>query len=234
MGRHQVNTPERVGYRYLDLVTVGFVAVLMISNIASTKFVAIGPLSFDGGTLLFPIAYILGDVITEVYGYQRARRVIWIGFGATALMAATLALVGALPPAEGWEHQAAYQAILGATPRIVLGSLVAYWAGSFANAWLMAKLKIATEGRFLWLRTISSTLLGEGVDTVLFVLVAFWGVLPTSLVWKVVASNYVYKCLLEIAVTPLTYRVVNGIKNAEGEDYYDYDTQFNPFRLGLT
>lgn len=223
---------DRAGYRYLDLVTVGFVAVLMISNIASTKFVAIGPLSFDGGTLLFPVAYILGDVVTEVYGFQRARRVIWMGFGATALMAATLALVGALPSAEGWEHQSAYRAILGATPRIVLGSLVAYWVGSFANAWLMAKLKIATEGRFLWVRTIASTLVGEGVDTVLFVLVAFAGAWPAALLWSVIASNYVFKCSLEIAVTPLTYGVVNGIKRAEGEDFFDHDTQFTLFRLG--
>jgi len=227
-----VNETDRAGYRYLDLVTVGFVAVLMISNIASTKFVAIGPLSFDGGTLLFPIAYILGDVVTEVYGFRRARRVIWIGFGATALMAATLALVGALPSAEGWEYQSAYQAILGATPRIVLGSLVAYWVGSFANAWLMAKLKIATEGRLLWVRTIASTLVGEGVDTVLFVLVAFAGAWPAALLWSVIVSNYIFKCSLEIAVTPLTYRVVNGIKRAEGEDFFDYDTEFTPFRLG--
>ncbi len=227
-----MNETDRAGYRYLDLVTVGFVAVLMISNIASTKFVAIGPLSFDGGTLLFPIAYILGDVVTEVYGFRRARRVIWIGFGATALMAATLALVGALPSAEGWEHQSAYQAILGATPRIVLGSLVAYWVGSFANAWLMAKLKIATEGRLLWVRTIASTLVGEGVDTVLFVLVAFAGAWPAALLWSVIVSNYIFKCSLEIAVTPLTYRVVNGIKRAEGEDFFDYDTEFTPFRLG--
>ena len=227
-----MNETDRAGYRYLDLVTVGFVAVLMISNIASTKFVAIGPLSFDGGTLLFPIAYILGDVVTEVYGFRRARRVIWIGFGATALMAATLALVGVLPSAEGWEHQSAYQAILGATPRIVLGSLVAYWVGSFANAWLMAKLKIATEGRLLWVRTIASTLVGEGVDTVLFVLVAFAGAWPAALLWSVIVSNYIFKCSLEIAVTPLTYRVVNGIKRAEGEDFFDYDTEFTPFRLG--
>ncbi|MGC9359001.1 MAG: queuosine precursor transporter [Anaerolineae bacterium] len=210
---------------------VGFVAVLMISNIASSKILSLGPLTFDGGTLLFPVAYILGDVVTEVYGYRRARRVIWIGFGATALMATTLALVGALPPAEGWEHQLAYQAILGATPRIVLGSLVAYWAGSFANAWLMAKLKIATQGRLLWMRTIFSTLLGEGVDTVLFVLIAFWGALPVSLVWSVVASNYVFKCALEMTVTPITYQVVNALKRAEGEDYFDYDTSFNPFRM---
>jgi len=226
-----VNSTHREGYQFFDLVMVGFVAVLMISNIASSKILSLGPLTFDGGTLLFPVAYILGDVVTEVYGYRRARRVIWVGFGATALMAATLALVGALPPAEGWEHQLAYQAILGATPRIVLGSLVAYWAGSFANAWLMAKLKIATQGRLLWLRTISSTLLGEGVDTALFVLIAFWGTLPASLVWSVLASNYVFKCVLEIAVTPITYRVVNALKRAEGEDYFDYDTSFNPFRM---
>ncbi|MCD6302353.1 MAG: queuosine precursor transporter [Anaerolineae bacterium] len=222
---------QRGGYRRFDLVMAGSVAVLMISNIASCKILSLGPLTFDGGTLLFPVAYILGDVVTEVYGYQRARRVIWVGFATTALMAATLTLVGMLPSAAGWEHQMAYEAILGVTPRIVLGSLVAYWAGSFSNAWVMAKLKIATQGRFLWLRTISSTLLGEGVDTVLFVLIAFWGVLPASLVWAVVASNYVFKCVLEVAVTPITYQVVNALKRAEGEDHFDYDTSFNPFRM---
>jgi hypothetical protein len=217
-------------YRYYDLVMVAFVAVLMISNVASSKIVVLGPFTFDGGTLLFPLSYIFGDILTEVYGYARSRRVIWAGFAAAALMALVFAAVGALPPAPGWEQQPAFEAILGLTPRIVIASLVAYWVGSFSNAWVMARLKLATQGRWLWLRTIGSTLVGEGIDTLLFVLIAFWGVLPGSLLWAVVISNYVFKCGLEAAFTPITYRVVNGLKRAEREDYYDHHTDFNPFR----
>jgi hypothetical protein len=209
---------------------VAFVAVLMISNVASSKIVVLGPFTFDGGTLLFPLSYIFGDILTEVYGYARSRRVIWAGFAAAALMALVFAAVGALPPAPGWEQQPAFEAILGLTPRIVIASLVAYWVGSFSNAWVMARLKLATQGRWLWLRTIGSTLVGEGIDTLLFVLIAFWGVLPGSLLWAVVISNYVFKCGLEAAFTPITYRVVNGLKRAEREDYYDHHTDFNPFR----
>ena len=220
-------------YRYFDLIMVSFVAILMISNIASTKILQLGPLTFDGGTLLFPLSYIFGDVLVEVYGYGRSRRVIWAGFGGALLMAAVLALVGALPPAAEWEHQQAYQTILGMTPRIVAASLVAYFAGSFSNSWVMAKMKIATKGRWLWSRTIASTLVGEGVDTLLFVLIAFAGVLPNSLLGTVILSNYVFKCGLEALFTPLTYRIVNGLKRAEQEDYYDRDTDFYPFRVSI-
>ncbi|MFH1086762.1 MAG: queuosine precursor transporter, partial [Chloroflexota bacterium] len=149
---------QRRAWRYFDLVMAAFVAVLLISNVASAKIVRLGPFSFDGGTLLFPLSYIFGDILTEVYGYARARRVIWAGFAAAAVMAAVFALVGALPPAAGWDRQSAYQAILGVTPRIVAGSLVAYWAGSFSNAWVLARLKLLTRGRWLWSRTIASTL----------------------------------------------------------------------------
>jgi len=218
-------------YRYYDLVMASFVAVLMISNVASSKILVFGPFTFDGGTLLFPVSYIFNDVLTEVYGYARARRVIWAGFGAAFLMALVFALVGALPAAEGWEHQEAYEAILGVTPRIVAGSLIAYWAGSFSNAWVMARMKVLTRGRWLWSRTIASTLLGEGVDTLLFCLIAFYGALPLGLLGKVVLSNYIFKCALEAVMTPVTYRVVNGLKRAEGEDYYDLGTNFNPFTL---
>lgn len=221
----------RRAYRYYDLVMVAFVAVLMISNVASTKILLLGPFTFDGGTILFPLSYIFGDVLTEVYGYGRARRVIWAGFGAAALMAAVFALVGALPPAPDWEHQEAYEAILGLTPRIVVASLVAYWAGSFANAWVMARLKLATRGRLLWMRTIASTLVGEALDTLLFVVIAFAGVLPPALLISVILSNYVFKVGVEALATPATYGVVNGLKRAENEDYYDVDTDFNPFRL---
>ena len=220
--------------RYFDLIMALFVSVLLISNVASTKIVDLGPFTFDGGTLLFPISYIFGDVLTEVYGYRRSRRVIWAGFGAAALMAGVLALVVALPPAEGWAYQDAYRAILGATPRIVLGSLIAYFAGEFSNSYVMAKMKIWTEGRWLWTRTIGSTLVGEGVDTLLFVTIAFAGSLPWPLFWSIVVSNYVFKVGLEAAMTPVTYRITNSLKRSEGVDVYDVGTDFNPFKVMLS
>jgi uncharacterized integral membrane protein (TIGR00697 family) len=219
------------GYKYFDLVMALFVAVLLISNIASSKILTLGPFTFDGGTLLFPISYIFGDILTEVYGYRRSRRVIWAGFGCAALMALVLAVVGALPPAEGWENQQAYQAILGTTPRIVLASLIAYFAGEFSNSYTLAKMKVLTQGRWLWTRTIGSTLVGEGVDTVLFVTIAFAGTLPWALFWSIILSNYVFKVGLEAAMTPVTYRITNFLKREENEDVYDVDTDFNPFRL---
>ena len=224
---------SRKAYRCFDLVMVGFITILMISNVASSKILILGPFTFDGGTILFPFSYMLGDVLTEVYGYKRSRRAIWLGFGATALMALVFWVVGALPPAEEWGNQAAYEAILGLTPRIVAGSLIAYFVGSLSNSWLMAKMKILTKGRWLWSRTIASTLVGEGLDTLLFVFIAFFGVLEGDLLLAVLVSNYVFKCGLEIAITPATYRVVNGLKRAEGEDHYDYDTNFNPFQFGV-
>jgi uncharacterized integral membrane protein (TIGR00697 family) len=219
------------GYRYFDLIMALFVAVLLISNVASSKILKLGPFTFDGGTILFPISYIFGDILTEVYGYRRSRRVIWAGFACAGLMAGIFALVGALPPAEGWENQAAYEAILGTTPRIVLGSLIAYFAGEFSNSYTLAKMKILTQGRWLWTRTIGSTLVGEGVDTVLFVTIAFVGTLPQSLFWSIIASNYLFKVGLEAAMTPATYRITNFLKRAENEDVYDTDTDFNPFKL---
>ncbi len=222
------------GYRYFDLIMALFVAVLLISNIASSKILQLGPFTFDGGTLLFPISYIFGDILTEVYGYRRSRRVIWVGFGSAALMAGVLALVGALPPAEGWEHQAAYEAILGTTPRIVLGSLVAYFVGEFSNSYVLAKMKVLTQGRWLWTRTIGSTLVGQGVDTLLFVTIAFAGTLSWPLFWSIVISNYVFKVGLEAVMTPVTYRVTGFLKRAENADVYDTDTDFNPFKLGMT
>ena len=215
----------------LDVITGLFVAVLLISNIASSKIVVLGPLDFDGGTLLFPASYIFGDVLTEVYGYARSRRVIWTGFFSLALMTATLAVVGALPPARGWTGQEAYEAILGQTPRIVLASFVAYFAGEFTNSYVLARMKVWTSGQRLWTRTIGSTLAGQAVDTGIFCAVAFLGVLPGDLLVRVVVSNYVFKCGVEAAFTPLTYRAVAFLKRREGLDHYDRDTDFNPFRL---
>jgi uncharacterized integral membrane protein (TIGR00697 family) len=221
----------RKGYRYFDLVMAIFVAVLLISNVASSKILDLGPFTFDGGTILFPISYIFGDILTEVYGYSRSRRVIWIGFGCAALMAVVFAIVGALPPAEGWRGQEAYMTILGQTPRIVLGSLIAYFAGEFSNSYTLAKMKVFTQGRWLWTRTIGSTIVGEGVDTLLFVLIAFYGLYTPSLLLSIIISNYLFKTGFEALVTPLTYLVVNTLKRVENEDYYDVDTDFNPFRV---
>lgn len=222
---------NRHTYRYFDLIMALFVAVLLISNVASSKMLDLGPFTFDGGTILFPISYIFGDILTEVYGYRRSRRVIWTGFACSALAAITFMIVGALPPARGWELQESYRAILGQTPRIVLASLIAYFAGEFSNSFVLAKMKILTGGRWLWTRTIGSTLVGEGVDTLLFVIIAFAGVYPPALLVSVIVSNYVFKTGIEITATPLTYQIVRRLKRAEHEDYYDYGTDFNPFKM---
>jgi uncharacterized integral membrane protein (TIGR00697 family) len=217
------------GRLYYDFLLATFVAVLLISNIASSKILVLGPFTFDGGTILFPVSYIFGDVLTEVYGYRRARRVIWAGFFATALMALVLTVVGRLPAAEGWVHQESYDAILGLTPRIVAGSLVAYWMGEFSNSYIISRMKVWTEGKYLFLRTIGSTLVGEGVDTLLFVVIAFAGVLSPSLLLSIIVSNYVFKVLFEAAATPFTYLLVNGLKQREGIDHYDRGISYNPF-----
>jgi len=218
--------------KYIDIITALFVAVLLISNITSTKIVSLGWwLSFDGGTFLFPLSYIFGDVLTEVYGYKRARRVIWLGFLANLLMALIVIIVGKLPAASDWHNQQAYDAVLGLAPRIVLASLIAYLAGEFLNSYILAKLKILTHGRHLWVRTIGSTLAGQVADTLLFVVIAFGGILPWSLVATVIISNYIFKCGVEIVLTPVTYKAVNWLKRQEGEDYYDRGTEFNPFNI---
>ena len=223
------NTSVKRAYHWLDLVTAAFVAVLLISNIASTKILQLGPFSFDGGTLLFPLAYIFGDVLTEVYGYKRSRRVIWTGFFWILVAAGIFALVDILPPAEGWELQQSYHSILGQAPRIVIASLVAYFAGEFSNSTVLAKLKVLTSGKWLWMRTITSTLVGEAVDTVLFLSIAFLGVLPPALLTTIFISNYIFKVGVEILFTPVTYVIVKWLKRAENEDFYDRETRFNPF-----
>ena len=230
-GGHGPGPARTEGYRYLQYVMALFVAVLLISNVASAKLLRLGPFSFDGGTILFPLSYIFGDILTEVYGYARSRRVIWTGFACTALMAVTLTIVGALPPAEGWQGQAAYVAILGQTPRIVLASLLAYFAGSFSNSYVLARMKVVTRGRWLWSRTILSTVVGEGIDSVLFVLIAFYGTQPAELLRAVIVSNYVFKVAVEALATPLTYTLTSRLKQIEREDYYDYDTNFSPFHV---
>ena len=221
--------PIQKTFHYFDVLVALFVAVLLISNIASTKIVSLWKFTFDAGTLLFPLSYIFGDILTEVYGYRRSRRVIWLGFFSAFLMSMVLILVGWLPAAPGWEHQSAYEVILGFTPRLVLASLVAYFAGEFSNSYLLAKIKIMMRGKHLWVRTISSTLVGEGIDTVLFCFIAFWGLFSWPLLLAIIISNYIFKCAVEIFFTPATYALVGYLKRKEHEDYYDYGTDFNPF-----
>jgi len=218
-------------FLYFDLIMALFVAVLLISNIASTKILVLWRFTFDGGTLLFPLSYIFGDILTEVYGYAKSRRVIWTGFFCAMLMSAVLMIVAVLKPAADWPYQEAFKKIIGLTPRIVLASLIAYWAGEFSNSYILAKVKIWMKGKFLWMRTISSTLVGEGIDTSLFVLIAFCGVIPAGLLLVVFISNYIFKCGVEILFTPLTYKIIGFLKKKENEDYYDDDTNFNPFHI---
>lgn len=229
-------------YRYFDLVMAAFVAVLLISNIASSaKIIDWGVsvlhlrLSFDAGTLLFPVSYIFGDVLTEVYGYAKSRRVIWVGFALSVVMAILFRVVQMLPGEAGWQGyagDAAYGAILGGVSSggIVLASLVAYLFGEFSNSFILAKMKVWMEGRYLWMRTIGSTLIGQVFDTVIFITIASaLGVFPWSIAWSLIVANYIFKVGIEVLFTPITYRMVAFLKKAEREDYFDRDTNFNPF-----
>ena len=231
-------------YRLFDLIMAVFVTVLVVSNIASSaKIVDWGfslfgvPMAFDAGTILFPVSYIFGDILTEVYGYKQSRRVIWAGFACLALSAFIFWIVRIMPGEATWQGYAgdeAYNAILGgmSTGGIVLASLAGYWTGEFTNSFIMAKMKIMTEGRWLWMRTIGSTLFGELVDTIMFVAVASaFGVFPWSLFLTLTVTNYLFKCGVEVLMTPVTYLVVGALKRAEKEDYYDRGTDFNPFTV---
>lgn len=219
----------RANYTYLTMLSVFFVAVLLISNVASTKIVQLGKLTFDGGTLLFPLSYIFADILTEVYGYARSRATIWLGFISAAVMSLVFIVVGLLPAASDWGNQAAYDAILGLTPMIVTASLIAYFCGEFSNSYILAKMKVWTEGRHLWARTIGSTLVGQAVDSAIFILIAFSMVLPPSLLVTLIVSNYIFKVAVEVMFTPITYALVGFLKRREDVDYYDRDTNFNPF-----
>jgi uncharacterized integral membrane protein (TIGR00697 family) len=219
-------------YRYYDLVMAAFVTVLLCANvIGAAKVAEVSGFVFGAGVLFFPISYVFGDILTEVYGYARARKVVWAGFGALAFASFMSWAVLAFPPAPGWPHQAAYETVFGATPRIVLASLVAYFCGEFCNSFVLAKMKLATSGRHLWTRTIGSTIVGEAVDSAVFYPLAFLFVWETDLVLRVMLSNYLLKVLWEVAMTPFTYRIVNFLKRAESEDYFDRHTNFTPFSL---
>jgi uncharacterized integral membrane protein (TIGR00697 family) len=225
-------------YRFFPALTALFVTSLVVSNIIAIKPVAIGTFYLPSAIVIFPVSYILGDVLTEVYGYQRARQVIWIGFGCNLLSVAAIYLSVMMPPAPFWmlgpftspeKSQEAYAVIFGFAPRILLASFIAYLAGEFLNAVVMAKIKIAMGGRHLWVRTISSTLLGQLADSAIFITAAFYDILPSAILATMIGTQWLIKSLYEVLLTPLTYSVVNYLKKAEGEDFYDDKTNFNPF-----
>ena len=222
-------------YRYYEFVMAAFVTVLICSNlIGPAKIVQIDGLpAFGAGLLFFPISYVFGDVLTEVYGYARARRVIWAGFAGLAFAAVMAAVVVALPPAPFWKNQAAYEIAFGTTWRIALASMFAYFCGEFANSFVLAKMKILTAGRWLWTRTIGSTIVGEAVDSALFYPLAFYnsGIMPNEILPAIMLAQFVGKVGVEVVFTPVTYKVVGFLKRAENEDYYDRNTDFSPFRL---
>lgn len=203
----------------------------MISNTVAVKLIQIGPFVFDAGTIIFPLCYILGDVLTEVYGYRSSRKVIWSAFGAIVLMSLTYFLVQYLPSASFWEGQGAYEQILGFVPRIVTGSIVAFFVGEFCNAYILSKLKVAMAGKHLWVRTLASSVVGQGLDTGVFVLVAFYGTLAGGELWLMFISGYLFKVAFEFVCTPATYAAVNFLKRKEGIDTFDRDINYNPFRL---
>jgi len=218
-------------YRYLDLLTIGFVVVLMISNLVGPKICQIGWLRPSAAEFLFPFTYICGDVFTEVYGYGASRRAIWLGFFAMGLLAAMGQMAVALPPAPEWRGQEAYATVFGLVPRFAVASLVAYWAGEFTNSYTLAKLKLLTGGRWLWTRTVGSTVTGQAVDTAVVVAVAFAGTQPIAMILRMILSSYLIKVAVEVVATPLTYFIVGRLKAAEGVDYFDRHTDFNPFAL---
>jgi uncharacterized integral membrane protein (TIGR00697 family) len=218
-------------FRYYSLVSSIFVAVFLVSNIVGTKVVSIFGMNLPGGVIVFPISYIFGDVLTEVYGYRASRRIIWTALGCGVFMSATLLVVELLPSAPFWPNQEAYSSILGFVPRITAASIVAFFCGEFSNSYVMAKMKVWFDGKKLWARTIGSTIVGEGVDTVVFAAVAFAGVFTLPQIISLVLANYLFKVVYEVLATPITYAVVGFLKQAEGVDVYDRNTDFNPFKI---
>lgn len=220
------------GSSYFLVIVALYVTSLITANLVAVKILEFGPWVSDAGLLTFPIAYIVGDVLTEVYGYAAARRVIWLGFICNALAVGTFQLAGALPAEASWDGGAAWSRIFDSTPRLLLASLCAYLIGEFANSYVLARLKVITNGRWLWTRTISSTLVGQGLDTVVFVTIAFAGTMSGNLIWSMMVTGWLLKTAYEILATPLTYLVVGKLKRTEGVDIYDRDTDFSPIPLG--
>ena len=219
-------------FKYYDLIMAAFVTILLCSNIiGAEKVVNVWGFSFGAGILFFPISYFFNDILTEVYGYARSRKVVWAGFAALGFALFMSWVVVTLPPASGWLHQDAYLIVFGQTPRIVLASLLAFFSGEFVNSYVLAKMKIFTTGKFLWVRTIGSTVAGEAMDSIIFYPIAFFGFWPNNLLITVMLTNYVLKVSWEVVATPLTYKVVGFLKKKEHEDYYDRDTNFTPFSI---
>ncbi|MBB5064300.1 queuosine precursor transporter [Granulicella mallensis] len=224
-------------FRYLDALTTAFVVILLVSNLLAQKVIRIGPFwhipafSTSGAMVLFPITYIFGDIFTEIYGYAASRRAIWLGFFGTALLYAVSALVIALPSDPEFHNQAAFVTVFGFLPRILIASLIAFWAGEFANSFTMAKLKLLTKGRMLWTRTVGSTVVGQAVDTTLVIVITFGGVFSAHKLVEIIVVGYLLKVGYEVLATPLTYLVIGWLKRAEGIDTFDAHTNFNPFRF---
>ena len=221
--------------RYYDYCMAAFCVILICSNligagkVATVSLPVVGAVTFGAGILFFPLGYVLGDVLTEVYGYARARRVVWVGFAASVFAAGMAAVVVAMPPAADWTGQQALAAVLGQAPRIFAASILAFWAGEFANSFVLARMKVLTAGKYLWTRTIGSTVVGQGVDTLIFYPLAFWGIWEPSLIFTVMLTNYLLKVGWEVLLTPVTYKVVGTMKRAEGLDVFDRETDFTPF-----
>jgi uncharacterized integral membrane protein (TIGR00697 family) len=216
-------------FRYLDTLITVFVVVLLISNVVGQKIAAFGPFRVSGAQVLFPVAYIFGDVFTEVYGYAASRKAIWFGFFASALLSVMSLLCVKLPPAPEWHNQQAFETVFYTVPRLVIASLAAYWCGEFANSFTLAKMKLITKGRYLWVRTIGSTVVGQAVDSTLVMFIGFYGIVPVDTIIRLIISGYIAKVVYEGVMTPLTYAVVNFLKRKERVDHFDYDTDFNPF-----
>src|SRR5713226_7320707 len=220
-------------FRYYDLLVHVFVVVLLVSNLVGPKITALGPFRISGAQLLFPITYIFGDVFTEVYGYAASRRAIWIGFFASALLAAMGVFTVWLPPAPDWHGQEAFQTVFSFVPRLVAASLIAYWCGEFANSFVMAKMKLWTGGKYLWTRTVGSTVVGQAVDTVIVVVLLFAGRESARTIGEIILSGYFAKVVYEVLATPVTYMVVNFLKRNEGVDTFDRGVSFTPFKADV-
>ena len=220
--------PTKV-FKYYDLLASVFIVVLLISNLVGQKICDFWGYPVSGAQLLFPITYIFGDVFTEVYGYGGSRRVIWIGFAASGLMAVLGNLIVALPADPQWHNQAAFATVFHQVPRLVAASLLAYWCGEFANSFTLAKMKLITKGRYLWTRTVGSTVVGQAVDTAIVMIAGFAGELPMDVIFKLILGGYLFKVAYEVLATPLTYAIVNFLKRSEGVDKFDYGTRFTPF-----
>ena len=216
-------------FKYLDALTTAFVVILLVSNLIAQKVCLIGPFAISGAVLLFPITYIFGDVFTEVYGFAASRRAIWLGFFGTALLYAMGAIIIALPAAPDWKNQQAFATVFGVIPRILAASLIAFWAGEFANSYTMARMKLFTNGRMLWTRTIGSTVVGQAVDTTLVITLTFAGTVGVHTLLRIIGTGYLLKVAYEVIATPITYLVINWLKRAEQSDAFDRHESFNPF-----